>query len=155
MKIIEEMVTTLWTVAFCLLNLAVVYAKGRSENLPDLLPTIDYMVYVAVFLVVGLLTLALPFLWFQGFMTTFKDCETMVRDGQALYLSAASHAVMVDSPHNDDDESISFSFLWRNDNDHNKNLVDGGGRYDTEKRGVLTNTGKQSFKVFALSTFRR
>ena len=153
LKIIEDLVTIFWTVTICLLNLHVLYRKGRDEDLPDPLPSIEAWIYVVVFLIVGILTLILPFGWFQLFAATYKECETMVIDGQALYLSAASHAVMVDSPH--DDESFSFSYLLNGDNGQSDSLMEVRRRGDAEKRGLLTNTGKESFKVFALSTFRR
>jgi len=142
LKIMEELVTVFWTTALCLANLATAFARGRDEVLPDPLPTVNYGVYAALFLGLAFVTMALPFLWFQFFVSSLKECETMVRDGQALYLSAADHAVMVDSPQGDYPQPFTMANERR----------EGGAA--SQKRGAMTSTGKHAFRVFAFSTFR-
>ena len=122
LDIIKEMVTIVWTIVFCFLNLAIVYQKGYDPDLPDLLPTVDYVSYLILFLFVGLFTMLFPFVWFSkfGFVDALNSCETMVHDGQALYLSSASHAVRVDSAiHSEEEESLSLPFLWKDKNGRN------------------------------------
>jgi hypothetical protein len=143
---IEELITIIWTTLLCLINLA---STIGSETTP--IPTIDYGIYVALFLGLGFLTMTFPFLWFRFFRVKFKECETMVRDGQALYLSAAANAVMVD-PELSDIEIVSQTrgvegphSLFTNNEDK---------RTGAAEAGAMTTTGKRAFRVFGLATFR-
>jgi hypothetical protein len=127
----DRIVTIFWTTRSCLINLATAFANGRAKDKPDLLPTMDMVVYVILFLGLGLLTMLSPFLWFRCFKENFKKCESMV------HLSAADHAVMVDAPHDDD------ALLKRDD----QKPVDS---QTSEKRGLLTSAGRHSFRVFVI-----
>ena len=51
------------------------------------------MANVAVFVGFGLITIGAPFLWFNMLYGKVQDCETMIREGQMIYMSCSADAV--------------------------------------------------------------
>ena len=148
LQMIEELITVIWTTILCLSNLS---STIQSETTP--VPTIDYGIYVALFLGLGFLTMTLPFLWFRFFVVKFKECETLVRDGQALYLSAAGHAVMVDPELADIDIEMASQSSDIEDS-HVPFTSNEDKRRNSPEAGIMTTTGKRAFRVYGLTTFR-
>lgn len=81
LDMIDDMVTMIYLVILCFVNLAVSLEKNPDGN--------AYATYIGIFLGLGILTMALPFLWFHLFDSSVQDCERMIREGQALYMSAS------------------------------------------------------------------
>lgn len=86
LTIIEYLISVIWIVIMCSLVLASMFDK-KPES-------VSFGVYVGLFLGLGVLVMVLPFFWFILFIRKLQDCETMVREGQALYMSAVGHAIM-------------------------------------------------------------
>mmetsp|Transcript_29450 Transcript_29450/g.43468 ORF Transcript_29450/g.43468 Transcript_29450/m.43468 type:complete len:509 (+) Transcript_29450:157-1683(+) len=88
----DDLVSVIWLLVLCFSNLAVSKDTVEHNTGEDLSKT-DYGVYVAVFLSLGVLTMVLPILWFNMVCGKVQICESMVREGQALYMSHSGAAI--------------------------------------------------------------
>jgi hypothetical protein len=140
LQIIELTVTVVWTLGLCLSNLAIDFKnQGGSQETSGS----GYGIYVGVFLGLGFLVLTLPFLWFHFFNTRLSECEIMVQEGQAMYLSSAGEAVMAS-------ETTSSTYVSSSLN-QNGSIIESDKLRNDEK---MTTVGREAFRVFAFTTFR-
>lgn len=86
LNMIDDLVTMTYLLILCFVNLAASHDKQGDPS--------SYGAYVAVFLVLGIFTMLMPFVWFCVMDETVQECETMIRDGQALYMSASHDTIM-------------------------------------------------------------
>jgi hypothetical protein len=84
----DDMVTIIYLLLLCFLNLA----WGQQDN-EQRLDARSYGAYVGVFVALGLVTMFLPFLWFHFFHKKVNECEAMIREGQALYMSVSIYGI--------------------------------------------------------------
>jgi len=87
LQMFDDLVTIIFLLVVVFLNLAASVNKQEDAS--------SYGSYVGVFLGLGLFTMGLPFVLFYFFDDTMQECETMIRDGQALYMSASNDRVMM------------------------------------------------------------
>jgi hypothetical protein len=81
LNMIDDLVTMLYLIILCFGNLAVSVGKQSDQA--------AYGVYVGLFLTLGISIMTMPFVWFYLFGSSVEECERMVREGQALYMSAS------------------------------------------------------------------
>ena len=81
LDMIDDMVSMVYLIVLCFVNL-----KYSLEVNPD---GNAYAIYVGLFIGLGVFTMALPFVWFHLFDPSVQETERMIREGQALYMSAS------------------------------------------------------------------
>jgi len=86
LSLIDDLVTILYLIILCFVNLAISTAEVEDTH--------GYGVYVSVFLGLTFLVMVLPFICFHMFDNSMQDCESMIRDGQALYMSASNDRLL-------------------------------------------------------------
>ena len=85
----DDAVSIVYLLILCLFNLSVTMNTAEENEK-------SYIVYVFLFLGLSSVTLAVPFIWFWMFGDTMNECEDMIRNGQALYMSAANDRLVSD-----------------------------------------------------------
>jgi hypothetical protein len=85
LNMIDDLVTMLYLIMLCFANLAVSVGKQSDQA--------AYGVYVGLFLTLGISIMTMPFVWFYLFGSSVEECERMVREGQALYMSASQETL--------------------------------------------------------------
>jgi hypothetical protein len=81
LDMIDHIVTMIYLIVLCFINLAASVERNPHSN--------AYVAYVGVFVILGFITMAFPFGWFWMFHSSVQECETMIREGQALYMSSS------------------------------------------------------------------
>ena len=87
LSMLDGVVSMIYLLILCFVNLALAVEEGSHA----------YGVYVAIFFGLGVLIMILPFFWFWMFNGTMQECETMVRDGQALYMSGYNRSTLFEN----------------------------------------------------------
>jgi len=85
--VFEDLVSIIYQLILCFSNLAIVANDSNVEQKSD------YGTYVAAFLAIGVVTMGAPFIWFNMMYGKVEECETMVREGQVIYMSCSADAV--------------------------------------------------------------
>ena len=88
LSIFDDLVSIIYLLILCFSNLAI-STNSNTEQLQGS----DYGTYVAVFVGFGLITMGAPFLWFNMLYGKVQECETMIREGQMIYMSCSADAV--------------------------------------------------------------
>ena len=88
LSIFDDLVSIIYLLILCFGNLAI-STNSNTEQLQGS----DYGTYVAVFVGFGLITMGAPFLWFNMLYGKVQECETMIREGQMIYMSCSADAV--------------------------------------------------------------
>ena len=89
LSVFDDLVTVIYLLILCFGNLAVSATTNNSGQMQGS----DYGIYVAVFIGFGILTMVAPFLWFNMLYGKVEECETMIREGQMIYMSCSADAV--------------------------------------------------------------
>jgi ABC-type multidrug transport system fused ATPase/permease subunit len=101
--VLDDLVTIVYLIVLCCLNLHMYTMENSESN--------AYGIYVGLFLMLGLLTMAVPFVWFHLFDYKVQECERMVRDSRALYMSASQQTYSIQrarQKHGVDNQDISI-----------------------------------------------
>lgn len=88
LSIFDDLVSIIYLLILCFGNLAI-STNSNTEQLQGS----DYGTYVAVFVGFGLITMGAPFLWFNMLYGKVQECETMIREGQMIYMSCSADSV--------------------------------------------------------------
>lgn len=140
LKLIDDLMTMLYLLVLCFVNLAISHQQLEAQGTS----TLSYGTYVGIFLALGIVTISLPFVWFRMFNEKIQECEAMVRDGQALYMSASSDAITMGS-----DGWLNKSTTVNADIEKGE-----GGSLDQPLLKGSETTARKSFRVYGLTTFR-
>ena len=89
LSVFDDLVTVIYLLILCFGNLAV----SATTNNTGQMQGSDYGIYVAVFIGFGILVMVAPFLWFNMLYGKVQECETMIREGQMIYMSCSADAV--------------------------------------------------------------
>jgi ABC-type multidrug transport system fused ATPase/permease subunit len=84
LNMIDDLMTMLYLIILFCANLAV--SVGKQSD-------VAYGMYVSIFLALGISTMTMPFVWFYLFDSSVQECERMVREGQALYMSTSQETL--------------------------------------------------------------
>lgn len=125
LNMIDDLVTMLYYIILCCSNLAVSVGKKSDQT--------AYGMYVAIFLALGISTMTLPFLWFYLFDSSMQECGRMVREGQALYMSASQETLA-------EEESLCPTCSEENN--------------DVERRIDSDTAAVKSYGIYGRTTFR-
>ena len=88
LSVFDDLVSIVYLLILCFGNLAI-STNSNTEQLQGS----DYGTYVAIFVGFGLITMGAPFLWFNMLYGKVEECESMIREGQMVYMSCSSDAV--------------------------------------------------------------
>ena len=120
----DDVVTMIFLLILCFVNLKISW----EEDTDDTGSQHPYGVYVGIFLALGFVVMAFPFLWFSMFVNETDECETMIRDGQALYMSATNNRLLSGSS--------------------------GFSRHSTHGQAMEDDTAVKSYWLYGRTTFR-
>lgn len=126
LSMFDDLVSMLYLLVLCFVQLATSVEENLDSN--------AYAVYVAVFIGLGMVTMVMPYVWFWLLDGTMQQCETMIRDGQALYMSASNNRVVSNG-------DLLFESLI-------------GENVDTERRRKENETASKSYWLYGRTTFR-
>ena len=91
LSVFDDLVSILYWLILCFCNLAAVMVSADTNE--EKMDGSDYGIYVAVFIGFGILVMVTPFLWFNMLYGKVQECETMIREGQMIYMSCSVDAV--------------------------------------------------------------
>ncbi|KAL7530895.1 hypothetical protein ACHAWF_007351 [Thalassiosira exigua] len=89
LSMFDDAMSMVFILILCFVNLKIAWVEDDESESQH-----PYIVYVGIFLALGLVTMVFPFVWFWMFVKKIDECETMIRDGQALYMSASNDKLL-------------------------------------------------------------